>query len=298
MWFLYALLTTVIWGGADLFYKKGSNPEDRYSDLKIVTAVGFVMGIHCLFFMLMNGLSVPFGAIIRYLPVSFFYISSMYIGYKGLRYLELSVSSPVQNSSGAVTTVLLLIFTTSLPGSLQIAAIFAVLAGTILLAVFEPKDKVRISAADKKYRTSFKAIMFPIVYCILDGIGTFLDGLYLDEYGWIAEDDALIAYELTFLICGTAVFIYLLFKKVKFSFKMDYSKGLAAILETAGQYFYVYAMTGRAVIAAPIVSSYCVFSVIFSRIFLKEKLRKKQYAAIACVVAGIIVLGICEGLGE
>ena len=38
------------------------------------------------------------------------YIASMTIGYFGLRYLELSVSSPVQNASGAVACLLCLIF--------------------------------------------------------------------------------------------------------------------------------------------------------------------------------------------
>ena len=298
MWFLFALLTTLLWGGADLFYKKGSAPEDKYSDLKIVTAVGAVMGAHAVFHMLTNSLSVPFFAVVKYLPVSFFYILSMYLGYKGLRYLELSVSSPVQNSSGAVTTILLYLFVTDLPGVTESAAILCILAGTILLGVFERKKSVSLQSGEEKYRFGAKAFLFPIAYCILDGMGTFLDGLYLDEYAILSEDDALLAYELTFLICGAAALVFLLIKKQKFTFKTDYSKGLAALLETGGQYFYVFAMAGRAVVAAPLISSYCVFSVLFSRVFLKEKLQKKQYAAIGAVVLGILLLGVLEGLSE
>ena len=298
MWFVFALFTTLIWGGADLFYKKGSAFEDRYSDLKIVTAVGAVMGIHAVFYMLTNSLSVPFFAVVKYLPVSFFYILSMFLGYKGLRYLELSVSSPVQNSSGAVTTILLCLFVTDLPGALESAAIICILAGTVMLGVFERKENVLVAPGDEKYRFGAKAFLFPIAYCVLDGMGTFLDGLYLDEYGWLSEDDALLAYELTFLVCGAAALIFLLVKKQRFSFRTDYSKGVAAVLETAGQYFYVFAMAGRAVVAAPLISSYCVFSVLFSRMFLKEKLQKKQYAAIGAVILGIVLLGVVEGLSE
>ena len=47
---------------------------------------------------------------------------------------------------------------------------------------------------------------------------------------------------------------------------------------------YVYAMSGNAIIAAPIVSSVCVVSIILARIFLKEKMTLKQYSAIASVV--------------
>ena len=46
--------------------------------------------------------------------------------------------------------------------------------------------------------------------------------------------------------------------------------------------------------SAPIISSYCVASVIWGRIFLKEKLSKKHYACIALVVAGIVILGILD----
>ena len=53
-------------------------------------------------------------------------------------------------------------------------------------------------------------------------------------------------------------------------------------------------MSGNAIIAAPIISSVCVVSVILSRIFLKEKLTKKQYAAIAIVILGILMLSVTD----
>ena len=40
-----------------------------------------------------------------YLPVSVLYILSMTLGYVGLRYIELSISSPICNSSGALVAV-------------------------------------------------------------------------------------------------------------------------------------------------------------------------------------------------
>lgn len=298
MWFLFALLTTLLWGGADLFYKKGNVKEDTYSDVKTVVAVGFIMGAHAVLYMLLNGLSISLLAMIKYAPVSFFYILSMFIGYKGLRYLELSVSAPLQNSSGAVTTILLYIFISDMPSVMETTAIAIILIGMFMLSIFERNKNIELKDGEEKYRYGAKAILFPIAYCIIDGIGTFLDGLYLDEYSLISEDDALISYELTFLICGIVALLYLIKKKQKLVFKTDYSKGVAALFETAGQYFYVFAMSGRAVVVAPLISSYCVFSVIFSRVFLKEKLDKKQYAAIIAVTLGIAMLGLYEGLSE
>ena len=73
---------------------------------------------------------------------------------------------------------------------------------------------------------------------------------------------------------------------------------LAAICETGGQFTYVYAMSGKAIIAAPVISSVCVVSVVLSRIFLKEKLTKRQYISIISVICGIIILAINEAMQE
>ena len=57
-------------------------------------------------------------------------------------------------------------------------------------------------------------------------------------------------------------------------------------------------MAQNPVVAAPMVASYCIVSVLLSRIFLKEKLKASQYACVAAVIAGIVLLGISEGLAE
>ena len=47
-------------------------------------------------------------------------------------------------------------------------------------------------------------------------------------------------------------------------------------------------------LSAPIISAYCAASVLWSRIFLKEKLSWKHYAMIALVVIGIVMIGIFD----
>ena len=42
------------------------------------------------------------------------------------------------------------------------------------------------------------------------------------------------------------------------------------------------------------ISSYCAVSVLWSRIFLKEKLSWKHYLTIAAVVLGIVILGVYD----
>ncbi|HHY72081.1 MAG TPA: EamA family transporter [Bacillus bacterium] len=302
MWFIFSLLTALAWGSADLFYKKGSNSDDKYSHLKIVTIVGLVMGLHGTAYMLLKGIAFDPFDMVRYLPVSGLYILSMTIGYIGLRYIELSIASPVQNSSGAVTAILLFIFFPQDLGFIDVAGIAIITFGVVGLAFLEKRAEVialKISTApiDKKYQIGFLAITFPIIYCVIDGLGTFADGIYLDEMKLISEDSALLAYEFTFFICGAIAFIFLKgIKKVDFAIFKERDKGLAAIFETTGQFFYVFAMAKNAIIAAPLIASYSIFSVILSRIFLKERLSKNHYAVIIVVMLGIILLGVADEL--
>ena len=78
--------------------------------------------------------------------------------------------------------------------------------------------------------------------------------------------------------------------------KREAPKYAGALCETAGQFAYIYALadTEHVALAAPIISAYCVASVLWSRIFLKEKLSWKHYGMIALVVAGIVILGIYD----
>ncbi|WGU93088.1 EamA family transporter [Paenibacillus dendritiformis] len=302
MWFLFAVVTALAWGGADLFYKKGSDPHDRFSHIKIVIMVGLVMGIHATAYLFIKGINFDPIDLVRYLPVSALYILSMTIGYIGLRYMELSIASPVQNSSGAVTAILLFIFFTHELSIVEILGITIITAGVIGIAILEKRAEREalqnsLSVVDQKYQIGFMAITFPILYCIIDGLGTFADGIYLDELSLISEDAALLAYEFTFFICAVLAFTYLKFiKKQPFRIFQERVKGYAALFETTGQFFYVFAMSSNAIIAAPLIASYSIFSVILSRIFLQERLNKKQYAIIVMVIAGIALLGLADEL--
>lgn len=302
MWFLFALLTTLSWGVADLFYKKGADSKDKYSTMKIGIMVGLVMGVHGILYMLIKGITFDPLDMVKYLPVSFFYILSMLIGYLGLRYIELSISSPVQNSSGAITAIALIILFPQELGALEIGAIILVTCGVIGLAIVEKRIQSAALKADNakvnpKYQIGVLAITFPIIYAVLDAIGTIADGIYLDEMNLISEDAALLAYEFTWLLFAIIALIYLtVIKKQKFNLFKEPVRTSAAVFETAGQFFYVFAMSSNAVVTAPLIASYSIVSVILSRIFLKEKLSRQHYTLILLVMIGIAVLGVAGEL--
>lgn len=301
MWFWLALTALLCWSGSDLFSKIGCRDgSDQYSHLKMVIAVGVVMGLHACFEVFINGVEIHFGIILTYLPVSILYILSMTLGYLGLRYIELSVSSPICNSSGALVAVATLIVVGAEDYTpLALIAVALVCVGAVGLGVVDSTEDAALRAARQekgnyKYAKSWIALALPVAYCILDAAGTFADNRVLEM---LDEDSANVAYELTFLFAAAVCLIYtVVIKKDRLIPKMEAPKYAGAVFETAGQFAYIYAIadTEHLAMSAPIISSYCAASVLWSRIFLKEKLSWKHYGMILLIVIGIVIMGVFD----
>ena len=307
MWFWFSIVALLCWSGSDLFSKIGCrDARDKYSHLKMVMAVGVVMGLHAAYEVFAGGTEISLAILWTYLPVSLLYILSMAMGYVGLRYIELSISSPICNSSGALVAVLTLLFIgTEGYSSLAFFAIALVCVGAIGLGVVEARedDELRIERqkeSNYKYTKSFMALAMPAAYCLLDAAGTFADSRVLEIISRTVEDyeaSANVAYELTFLLAGAVCFLYVvLVKKDRLVLKMEAPKYVGAVCETAGQFAYIYAIADQEHLAmsAPIISSYCAASVLWSRLFLKEKLSWKHYLMIVLIVGGIAIMGFLD----
>ena len=301
MWFWLALIALLCWSGSDLFSKIGCQGEDDHlAHLKMVIAVGTVMGLHAAYEIFVGGTEISFSIILTYLPVSLLYIGSMTLGYIGLRYIELSVSSPICNSSGALVALMTLLFLGGEDYSpLAIGAILLVCVGAIGLGVVDATEDPALRAArqeqgNRKYAKSFLALALPVAYCLLDAAGTFADNRVLET---LNEASANCAYELTFLAAAVLSFIYVvIIRRDRLVPRMEAPKFLGAICETAGQFAYIYAIadTEHLAMSAPIISAYCAASVLWSRLFLKEKLSWKHYLMIALVVIGIVIMGVFD----
>ena len=334
MWFVLSLCALIFWSGSDFFSKLGSHPRDKYSHWKMVMAVGLVMGLHAAYEMIFGGVDVTFTDILKYLPASALYIGSMVLGYVGLRYIELSVSSPICNCSGALAAVFCFIFLQELPTTLGFVGVAFIAVGLVALGWVEwhesdeAKDIRR--AEGIKYSRSVLALALPLLYCLLDALGTFIDAVilreedtetFLDIMPTLGEEVANVCYELTFLAMGVfaAIYVFVIKKQrlipeediladndvTKGEGKVDAKHHLVrhelpklagGVCETIGQFAYVFALadTEHVGFSAAIISSYCAASVLLSRLFLKEKLSKWHYAAIAVAFVGIVVLGISD----
>ncbi len=301
MWIFFTLATTLIWGAAELFYKKGSHDNEKYGHLKVCILVGLVMGIHAIFTLLTQDVGFEIAHIIQYLPVSLCYIGSMALSFFGIRFLEESISDPIENTAGAMCSIMCMLFLSQKISLWAWVAIVIIVIGILGVGFLEKREGRRVSKYGKKLATI--AFIMPFGYALIDAFGSFLDVYYLEPEitplkNVTADNIELVAntsYELTFALVAVILFIFMKIKKVKFEITKQRDKMLAAVCETAGQLTYVYAMSGNGAIAAPIISSVCVVSLLLSRIFLKEKLSAKQYLFISIIVVGILMLAIIEG---
>ena len=306
-WLFFSIATALLWGTAELFYKKGARPDEKYSHLKICVWVGIVMGAHAIFTLLTQDINYNPINLIRYLPVSLMYIISMAFSYFGMRFLEESISDPIENTAGVLCVVLFAVFMKDEFSVLTWVAIAIIAIGVVGVGYLENKGE---TPRKKKYGKKLAIIAFimPFIYALLDAFGTFLDDAFflvediaatplVDVTEETIEAVANTSYELTFALFALGLFIFMKSKKVKFGpLPQHGDKILAAVFETAGQFTYVYALGGVDAVAAPILSSVCIVSLLLSRIFLKEKLSWKTYAFIAVVIIGILLLAVSEEL--
>ena len=306
-WLFFSIGTAVLWGIAELFYKKGARPDEKYSHLKICVWVGIVMGLHAIFTIVTQDINYNPINIIRYLPVSLFYIISMAFSYFGMRFLEESISDPIENTAGVICVLLFAIFMQDSFHWLTWVSVAVIGVGIVGVSYLENRgETVRKKQHGKKL--AIVAFCMPFVYAFLDAFGTFLDDAFflveeaaespfVDVTNETMEAVANTSYELTFALFALGVFIFMKAKKVKFGPLSNHKdKVLAAVFETAGQLTYVYALGGVDAVAAPILSSVCIVSLLLSRIFLKEKLSWKTYVFIGIVILGILLLAISEEL--
>ena len=302
MWFVFTLTTTLLWGLAELFYKKGALPTEKYAHLKTCVCVGAIMGLHAFYMLATQDIHYNPMNILRYLPVSLLYIVSMGCSYFGMRFIEESISDPIENTSGAICTLLCMLILGEEISNASLSAICIIVIGILGIGFLE-----NYGQTDRKRKIGRKlatlAFAMPFLYAALDAVGSFLDIYYLDISTSplidITEENietiANTSYEITFALCALLIYGFLHYKNVYFNLPAQGDKLLAAVCETAGQFTYVYAMSGNGAIAAPIISSVCMVSLILSRIFLKEKLTWQQYVFIALIIGGIIALAIIEG---
>ncbi len=292
MWVLFSVLTVLLWGTSDVIFKSVSD-KGTVNDLQLLGLNGTVYGVACLIYWAIIGEQFTLQSLIKYLPIAALYIASMLFYYKMLPHIKISIASPIANSSCVLTTILCIVVLGQSVSALQAVAILLIVSAIIILSLDrEPKQDKGLKTKDYLF-----GIGCAMIYFAFDGVASFLDDYMLDET--LSESDVIIAYGVCYLIVGIIALAVAASKAGKDGKKLDFSfvkspKTLAGcLIETSGQFTYVYAYAaGDAAIASPFIASFAMVSVILSRIFLKEKLNLKQYLLVFMMLAGMFILAI------
>lgn len=314
IWLILTLSCIILWGVTDILLKKSLDSSDPLSQYKTFIWIGIVSAPVCVVMAVCSDTLLDSVRMIAenpyIIPINIFYVVATYFGLLGAKHLDASVVSPLENIDGAMTAIILYFFflltgkshVTESIGIVDIIGTVMITFGVILLGIQEQKlsKQENISGKEKKkHRLGALALLFPLVYNLADAVSMVATGIMVSgetEYS-IPDIDYIFFESLAFFIFTVFVWLYLLiFKKYvynPFKRKERYSCG-AAICETLGTTAFTFAVAISPVLTSPITASYCLVTIILARLFLKERLTKKQYLSLILLVSGIALLGVSE----
>ena len=313
-WLLLIFSCIILWGITDILNKKSLDYTDPLSQYKAFVWIGMVMGFAGAIMVICSDTLLDSIMMVKdnlyLIPLCIFYALAMFFGLLGAKHLDASVVSPLENIDGAITAIILYMFffltgrshVTDSIGIMDIIGTVAITTGVIFLGIQEhklSKQEMNLEEDKKKHRLGALALIFPIIYNLVDAVSMVAVGITVSEETEVAipDIDFFIFESLGFLVVAICMWLYMLIAK-KYKYNPFKKKELvrcgAATSETLGTMTYIFAVAGNPILTAPITSSYCLVTVVLARIFLKERLTKKQYLSVAFVIVGIVLLGISE----
>ena len=217
---------------------------------------------------------------------------------------------PLENIDGAIAAIVLYIFflftdSTHLTDKIDVVDVIgtvAIVAGVVLLGIQEQKlskQEISLDEDKKKHRLGALALIFPIVYNLVDAASMVAMGVTVSGETEVSMPDIdFFFFECVgFTVGAVFVWLYLLIAK-KYIYnpfkKTELSRCGAGVGDSLGTMAFTFAVGLNPILTAPVTSSYCLVTIILARILLKERLTKKQYLSVAFLVVGIALLGVSE----
>ena len=316
VWFLLTLSCIILWGATDILLKKSLHHSDTLSQYKTFIWMGLVMSLAGVV-MAICSKTLPesikmVGDNLYLIPLCVFYVIALFFGLLGAKHLDASIVSPLENIDGAIAAIILYVFflftdSTHLTDKVDVMDIIGtaiIVVGVVFLGIQEQKlsiQEIDLDKNKKKRRLGALALIFPIAYNLVDAASMVAMGVTVSgETEVVIPDIDFFFFECVgFAVATLVVWLYLLIvkKHVYNPFKKtELTRCCAGIGDTLGTMAFTFAVGLNPILTAPITSSYCIVTIILARIFLKEKLTKKQYLSLILVIIGIVFLGTAEVL--
>ncbi len=314
IWVILTVVSVAIWDLADMLSKKGTEPEDPFSHIRFVICTGVAMLVFTPFFRAFSesGASLPqlLAQYPVFLLITLAYVVSLLLSFFSFRHLEASVASPLCNTSAAMILLMLLAFylfsgrrrgVLELLTPLNVLASLLVCGGVIAVGIVRSAEEEQLQERRELVQYGAAAILFPLMSAFFDALESVGDSLMVDaEAGaGIGSIDYMRLWAATYLLICIPLWIYLLVKEKKAYQPFSKKEGLklaSGLAEVTAYTLYILALEREPFFVSFLSSTYCVFSILFCRVFLKEKLSKGQYLCIAVIIAGLALFGIAEGL--
>ena len=322
-WFILTLACIILWGVTDILYKVSLDYNDHLSHYKSFVWIGIIMVLAgCIMSTWSNTLLDSFKMVkndaLYLVPLYFAHAIALFIGLQGIKHLCASVVASLENIDGAIATIIIYfhywltdyIHPSYGIGIMNIVATVSIIIGVVLLGRQEQalmRQEAHLPEEKKEHRLGALALFFPIIYNLVDGfLIAEINGINGNSgivtqgaEGSIPAIDFFILECFAFAVVAIGVWLYMLIVK-KYAYNPFQDEELirsgAAIGETGGTMTFIFASAINPRLTAPVVSSYCLVTIVLARIFLKERLTRKQYLSLAFVVVGIALLSISEFL--
>ncbi len=315
MWTLYVLGTVILWGITDIFYKKGANRDDKYKPFKFSVSIGLIFFIIAVCYIIVR--DEPFTiweSAIRFWPITLFGIIYAVVNtftFQGFMYNEASIVAPVENTANG-SYVILLIIIYAILGRIKsvwdiltvykLIGIILIFMGLFALGIVQNRETKAKGAVKKEMlKAGAGALVFPVVFSLMDGLETVITGLCLDKtFGFaMPEGDGVIIIGMEYAVFALFFWLYVNYKEKRvfnpFT-KSNMPLIAGALCDNVAVVLYAYAMAIDSVATDPVLSVYPVLTVLLSVFLLKERLSVKQYVCIGIILLGSVVIVIGQNV--
>lgn len=320
-WFLLALATILLWGIADVLHKASLDPNDPVSHYKNFVWTGIIMALAGYIMStwsetLLDSVKMVAGDVLYLIPLCFVYAAAMLLSLLGTKHLAVSVVTLLENINGALIAIIIYyyylltgyIHPSYTFGVVDFIATGVIIVGVIMLGRQEQalfRQEMLRGEEKKKHRFGALALFFPLLYALIDVFSIAEISGVSGNSGIVAvgTEDAIPAIDFFifecagFAVASLCIWLYLaIVKKCIYNpFQPEEMVRCGAAMgETFGTMTFIFAAAVNPVLTGPVTSLYCFVTILLARIFLKERLTKKQYVSMAFLAAGIILMGISE----
>lgn len=266
-------ITFITLGISQLFYKKGNSLNSNYSHLRTCLFIGLVLGIDVMIRLLLKNPQIKINDVIIYFPIALLYILGIIFGIKGLKTVSLSVATSIRKSYKIIPIILSIIFFKDKISYFLYFALMLIFLGLIMLITNNKKQDIISSLAS----------------CVILGVATFVNIIYVDKLFLITQESALISFEIIFFLYAICCYIFLKINKECFSLKDERDRMIAVVLSFISYLGCMYLINSNLNIAIITINMSFVLTLILSKLFLHEKWNFKNYLSYLLIILGIVI---------